>query len=114
VATIDENDLVISSLTTADPDPGGVRARLAESEYARTSRTLRRSGATGVHRGKLSTARAGPARSPAAERWRPLGVDQELRLMFLADGACWGAAGLVRSGGDFTDGADYYRRLGHR
>ena len=35
--------------------------------------------------------------------WRPLGVDQELRLMFLADGACWGAAGLVRTGADFTD-----------
>jgi DNA-binding CsgD family transcriptional regulator len=35
--------------------------------------------------------------------WRPLGVDQELRVLFLADGACWGAAGMVRSGRDFTD-----------
>ncbi len=23
--------------------------------------------------------------------------------MFLADGACWGAAGMVRAGSDFTD-----------
>jgi DNA-binding CsgD family transcriptional regulator len=35
--------------------------------------------------------------------WRPLGVDQELRVLFLADGACWGAAGMVRSGRDFTN-----------
>jgi DNA-binding CsgD family transcriptional regulator len=35
--------------------------------------------------------------------WRPLGIDQELRVLFLADGACWGAAGMVRTGRDFTD-----------
>lgn len=35
--------------------------------------------------------------------WRPLGLDRELRTTFLADGACWGAAGLVRRGYDFTD-----------
>ena len=35
--------------------------------------------------------------------WRPLGIDQELRLMFLVDGTCWGAAGMVRTGADFTD-----------
>ena len=35
--------------------------------------------------------------------WRPLGVDEELRVLFLADGACWGAAGMVRAGHDFTD-----------
>lgn len=35
--------------------------------------------------------------------WRPLGLDHELRVLFLDDGACWGAAGLVRVGGDFTD-----------
>ncbi len=34
--------------------------------------------------------------------WRPLGIDQELRLMFLVDGTCWGAAGMVRTGADFT------------
>jgi DNA-binding CsgD family transcriptional regulator len=30
-------------------------------------------------------------------------VDEELRVLFLADGACWGAAGMVRTGHDFTD-----------
>jgi DNA-binding CsgD family transcriptional regulator len=32
-----------------------------------------------------------------------LGIDQELRVTFLADGMCWGAAGMVRAGRDFTD-----------
>jgi DNA-binding CsgD family transcriptional regulator len=31
-----------------------------------------------------------------------LGLEEELRVMFLADGACWGAAGMVRAGRDFT------------
>ncbi|MFU8947956.1 helix-turn-helix transcriptional regulator [Mycetocola zhadangensis] len=35
--------------------------------------------------------------------WHPLGVEQEVRLLFAADGATWGAAGLVRSGADFSD-----------
>jgi hypothetical protein len=35
--------------------------------------------------------------------WRPLGLDRELRVLFLADGVCWGAAGMVRAGRDFTD-----------
>jgi DNA-binding CsgD family transcriptional regulator len=37
------------------------------------------------------------------EVWHPLGIDQEIRVMFLVDGACWGAAGMVRTGCDFTD-----------
>jgi DNA-binding CsgD family transcriptional regulator len=35
--------------------------------------------------------------------WRPLGLDQELRVLFLAERMCWGGAGMVRSGHDFTD-----------
>ncbi len=35
--------------------------------------------------------------------WRPLGLDQELRVLFFAQGACWGAAGMARSGRDFSD-----------
>jgi hypothetical protein len=31
------------------------------------------------------------------------GIDQELRVLFLADGAFWGAAGMVRTSRDFTD-----------
>jgi hypothetical protein len=30
--------------------------------------------------------------------WRALGINQELRVLFVADGACWGAAGMVRTG----------------
>ena len=49
---------------------------------------------------------------PAAERdhsarvrevWRPLGLDREVRTLFTADGACWGAAGMVRTGRDFDE-----------
>ncbi|WP_418607785.1 LuxR family transcriptional regulator [Georgenia sp. SUBG003] len=35
--------------------------------------------------------------------WRPLGLSQEIRVPFLVDGVCWGAAGMARSGGDFSD-----------
>jgi DNA-binding CsgD family transcriptional regulator len=35
--------------------------------------------------------------------WRPLGLEQELRVMFLTERTCWGAAGMVRAGSDFTD-----------
>lgn len=37
------------------------------------------------------------------EVWRPMGIDRELRVLFLADGACWGAIGMVRTGLDFGD-----------
>ena len=79
--------------------------RLAESEYS----------AEEPHRFATLARRGAPlARlSDMAERernrslrfnnvWRPLGVDEELRVLFLADGACWGAAGLVRTGQDFS------------
>ncbi|MFE9645836.1 helix-turn-helix transcriptional regulator [Streptomyces sp. NPDC006365] len=36
------------------------------------------------------------------EVWRPLGLAHELRAVFRVDGACWGAAGMVRSGA-FSD-----------
>ncbi|MGN6576235.1 MAG: helix-turn-helix transcriptional regulator [Nocardioides sp.] len=35
--------------------------------------------------------------------WRPLGLEHELRAVFLVDGTCWGAAGMARSGHDFTE-----------
>jgi hypothetical protein len=37
------------------------------------------------------------------EVWRPLGIDHELRAAFTVDGDCWGAAGFVRGGTDFTE-----------
>ena len=48
--------------------------------------------------------RASAARSARLNTvWRPLGLDRELRVMFRADGACWGAAGMVRAGPDFSE-----------
>jgi DNA-binding CsgD family transcriptional regulator len=35
--------------------------------------------------------------------WQPIGMEREIRVVFRADGACWGAAGLVRSGPDFSE-----------
>ena len=56
----------------------------------------------------ISTMTSGEAKIPSEyeprlAEWRPLGLDQELRVMFLLDGACWGGAGLVRAGRDFTE-----------
>jgi DNA-binding CsgD family transcriptional regulator len=35
--------------------------------------------------------------------WRPLGLESELRALFVLDGVCWGAAGMARTGRDFSD-----------
>ena len=106
-ATIDPETLVISTMTNGPTRiPAEYEPRLAESEYGpeqpHSFAGLARRGSTVA---KLSDlAERDRQRSARLQNvWRPLGVDQELRLMFLADGACWGAAGMVRSGGDFTD-----------
>src|SRR5699024_10236019 len=39
----------------------------------------------------------------ATDVWRPLGLNREVRTVLLADGACWGGVGMVRSGPDFSD-----------
>jgi DNA-binding CsgD family transcriptional regulator len=106
-ATIDPETLVISTMTSGDARiPPEYEQRLAESEYSidepHRFATLARH--------KESTAKLSDL--PELDRtrsarlnnvWRPLGIDQELRVMFLADGTCWGAAGMVRAGRDFTD-----------
>jgi DNA-binding CsgD family transcriptional regulator len=106
-ATIDPETLVISTMTNGETRiPPEYEPRLAEAEYSpdqpHTFATLARRRSTMA---KLSDMSADDRRRSARLHtvWRPLGVDQELRLMFLADGACWGAAGLVRTGTDFTD-----------
>jgi DNA-binding CsgD family transcriptional regulator len=38
-----------------------------------------------------------------ASVWRPLGIDEEARVQFLDGPACWGAAGIVRTGSGFSD-----------
>ena len=106
-ATIDPETLVISTMTSGDARiPPEYEQRLAESEYSidepHTFATLARR--------KESIAKLTDLPEPDRTRsvrlnnvWRPLGIDQELRVMFLADGTCWGAAGMVRAGRDFTD-----------
>ena len=106
-AAIDPETLVIATMTNGETRiPPEYEPRLAESEYAvdqpHTFATLARRRSIVA---KLSDMSADDRRRSARLHtvWRPLGVDQELRLVFLADGACWGAAGMVRAGGDFTD-----------
>ncbi len=106
-ATIDPETLVISTMTSGDARiPPEYEQRLAESEYSidepHRFATLARH--------KESTAKLSDLPEPDRARsarlnnvWRPLGIDQELRVTFLADGMCWGAAGMVRAGRDFTD-----------
>ena len=106
-ATIDPETLVISTMTGGDARiPPEYEQRLAESEYSidephRFATLARR---------KESIAKLSDLPEPDRTRsarlnnvWRPLGIDQELRVTFLADGMCWGAAGMVRAGRDFTD-----------
>ena len=106
-ATLDPETLVISTMTNGPTlIPPEYEPRLAESEYGadqpHSFAGLARRGSTVA---KLSDLPEPDRRRSARLQnvWRPLGVEQELRLMFLADGVCWGAAGMVRSGGDFTD-----------
>jgi DNA-binding CsgD family transcriptional regulator len=106
-ATIDPETLVISTMTNGETQIAPeYEPRLAESEYSadqpHTFAGLARRGSTVAKLSDLTE--ADRRRSVRLQNvWRPLGVEQELRLMFLADGACWGGAGMVRSGGDFTD-----------
>ena len=106
-ATIDPETLVISTMTGGEAKiPSEYEPRLAEAEYSgQEPHTF----ATLAQRRQLI---ARLSDLPDRDRnqsarfnnvWRPLGLAEELRVMFLADGACWGAAGLVRAGRDFTD-----------
>ena len=106
-ATIDPEMLAISMMTSGEAQiPTGYEPFLAESEYS----------ADEPHRFATLAVRKEPMARlsdlPDRDRnrclrfnnvWRPLGLDQELRVLFLTDGMCWGGAGMVRSGHDFTD-----------
>ena len=105
-ASIDPENLVISSMTSGDARiPVEYEPRLAAAEYSgkepQTYATLARS--------KIDSATL--ADLPEHDRtrcarlntvWRPLGLDEELRVMFRIDGICWGAAGMVRAGSGFS------------
>jgi DNA-binding CsgD family transcriptional regulator len=106
-AAIDPETLVISTMVSGETRiPLEYEPRLATAEY----------GVDEPHRfATLARRRQSFAKLsdlPARDRqrsirlnsvWRPLGLDRELRVLFMTDGACWGAAGLVRAGRDFTD-----------
>jgi DNA-binding CsgD family transcriptional regulator len=106
-AAMDPGTLVISSMTSGGGRiPAEYEPRLAETEYA----------------GDVPNSFAELARRPEPvarlsdlpyrevvghrrlnEIWRPLGIDHEVRAAFSVDGDCWGAAGFVRGGMEFTD-----------
>ncbi|MFG2025107.1 LuxR C-terminal-related transcriptional regulator [Streptomyces sp. NPDC048825] len=106
-AAIDPETLVISTMISGETRiPPEYEPRLAEAEYsAAEPHTFAALARRREPVAKLSDL---PDRERARSArlnnvWRPLGLDSELRMLFLADGACWGAAGLVRVGRDFTD-----------
>ena len=107
-ATIDPETLVISTMVSGDNriDPA-YEPRLAESEVRHPDEAahLAALAGRGSPMAKLSDLPDNERRRSTRLNavWRPLGLDREVRVPFLADGACWGAAALVRAGGDFTD-----------
>ena len=106
-ATIDPEALVISTMTSGEARiPQEYEPLLALSEYspdephrfatlARRREPLAKSSDLPV-RDRNRSARLNSV-------WRPLGLNNELRVLFLDDRTCWGAGGMVRAGRDFSD-----------
>jgi DNA-binding CsgD family transcriptional regulator len=106
-AGMDPGTLVISSMTSGrDRIPPEYEPRLAETEYAGTvANSFADLARTSHPVARLSDL---PYRDVVGHRrlnevWRPLGIDHEVRVTFTVDGDCWGAAGFVRGGTDYTD-----------
>jgi DNA-binding CsgD family transcriptional regulator len=106
-AAIDPETLVISAMTSGEPRiPHQYEPLLAEAEYSpQEPHTF-----AGMARRRETFSRLSDLPLQEHDRsarfrnvWRPLGVKQELRVLFASDGMCWGAAGLVRAGQDFTE-----------
>lgn len=106
-ATLDPETHVISMITSGESRvPVQFEPLLVDAEYSTTEHY---SFANMVQRRQALTRMSD---LPTRERdssarlqnvWRPLGLHQELRLLFDSDGSCWGAAGLVRARSDFSD-----------
>ena len=106
-AAVDPETLVITTMVSGETRiPPEYEPWLAEAEYSadepHTFATL------ALHKRTVAKLSDLPGRDRDrsvrfTNVWRPLGLDRELRVLFLADGACWGAAGMVRAGRDFTD-----------
>ncbi|MFB6718773.1 LuxR C-terminal-related transcriptional regulator [Kribbella sp. NPDC056345] len=106
-AAIDPGTLVISSMTGGrDRIPPEYEPLLAQTEYAGdVPNSFAELARRAQEVARLSDL---PHREVVGHRrlnevWRPLGLDHEVRTAFLVDGDCWGAAGFVRSGADFSD-----------
>ena len=105
-AALDPESLVISMMTSGEPRvPSQFEPLLADAEYSLSephsfaAMAKRKEGLTRMSDLPLRD----QERSARYQNvWRPLGVNQELRVLFDYDGAYWGAAGLVRIGSDFT------------
>ncbi len=107
-AAIDPETLVISTMTNGEAAaPPEYEPLLAEAEYSVQGEphlfaTLARRREPVARLSDLpSTERNRSARFNNV--WRPLGMDEEVRVMFFTEGACWGAAGMVRAGQDFSE-----------
>ncbi|MFI9818201.1 helix-turn-helix transcriptional regulator [Saccharothrix variisporea] len=105
-ASLDPDTVAISSMTSgATRIPQRFEPLLATFEYdGRQPHTFAELARRPVPAARLSEL---PDRDRARsgrlnEVWRPLGLGHELRVVFRVDGACWGAAGLVRQG-EFSD-----------
>lgn len=106
-ATMDPETLAISMMVSGNPRiPSEYEPLLADAEYSPGEpHTFADMARRRERVGRLSDLPLREQDSSARLRnvWRPLGVKQELRVLFSSDGACWGAAGLVRAGRDFSE-----------
>jgi DNA-binding CsgD family transcriptional regulator len=104
-ATLDPETLAVSGFTGTQVAPQYERW-LAEAEYS--AKEPHRFATLALRKQQIAKLSDLPDRDRDRsirfnEVWRPMGVNQELRVPFLAEAACWGAAGMVRAGRDFTD-----------
>lgn len=105
-AVLDPETAVISAMVNGPVAiPAEYEPRLAEAEYAadepHSFRELARRRAAVTPLADLDAAALRRSRRLHTV-WRPLGLDQEVRVVFLTgDGTAWGAAGMVRERGAF-------------
>jgi DNA-binding CsgD family transcriptional regulator len=104
--TIDPETLAISAITNGEVQIAPeYEPRLAESEYSADE--PHRFATLAIRKESMAKLSDLPERDRNRSLrvnnvWRPLGLDEELRVLFQADGACWGAAGMARTGQDFS------------
>jgi DNA-binding CsgD family transcriptional regulator len=106
-ALIDPGDLLIAAMVSGPARiPAEYEPRLADAEY----RSGEPDSFADLARRRVPVSRSADRDPATLDRgarfstvWRPLGIDQEVRVQFLGGSSCWGAAGLVRSRSGFSD-----------